>query len=139
MSAYKPNNVASLAAQMRAIFSAAVLQVGLRGATRMWNNVIRAQNPRRGRPRKSVLSSSDAFILEIYDALLSDPNPKALPRHLSILLKANDRTRYQSVQAEAVEKRIRRLVADRDAGTLQREDRGDQLARYKLIPRSRGQ
>jgi hypothetical protein len=122
--------LAVLADKMRELFAAAIERVGPAEAISLWTQTLKEPRRKRGRPPRSVLSGWDALLLEIYDKLVNDPRPETLPRHLGIIFCQNSR-RFQSPQA--VERKLRRLLAERKAGKLIREKReGIAIPRYRL-------
>ncbi len=128
----------SLSDEMWKLFWAAVEQVGLEQASRLWTATLDEHTRKRGRPARSVLSSWDALLLEVYDRMVTDPNPATLTRHLGMSFYESSKGRYQS--PEAVERRLRRRLAERKAGNLVREAReGYGVPRYRVRPPSRGQ
>lgn len=133
----RAERLANVATQTREFFSAVVEQAGLDEATRIWSETLRKHLPRkRGRPHKVVLSGWDALFLEIYDVVVTDPNPETVPRHLGRFFHQFKPSEFHS--SKAAEKRIRRLLKLREASQLEREDRGDLTARYRRSP-PRGQ
>jgi hypothetical protein len=133
----RAERLALVAELIREIFSTAVEKVGEADARRLWVDILNERKRKRGRPRKSKLSGWDALLLEMYDALKADPDPETLVRHISIAFHQGNPEQYHS--AQAVERRLRRLLADRSAGKLLREKGAGAIPRYKVIPRSRGQ
>jgi hypothetical protein len=130
--------LASVAELIRESFSTAVEQGGEAEARRLWVEVLNDGKRKRGRPRRSSLSGWDALLLAVYDGMKDDPNPETLVRYLGIFFHQQfDSKQYHS--AQAVERRLRRLLADRAAGKLLREETGGALGRYTVVPRSRGQ
>jgi hypothetical protein len=132
----RAQRLASVEKLIREIFARAVEQVGEAEARRLWVEVLNKGKRKRGRPRKSSLSGWDALLLAVYDELKADPNPERLVRHMGSFFHENKPSEYHS--AQAVERRVRRLLADRAAGKLLREEGGGPVARYTVVPRSRG-
>ncbi len=129
----RSRRIATLRTVMADLFYAAVEQVGNDEAERLWNNVSRGTQRRRGRPTKEELSGWDALLLEMYDELKNDPNPERLVRYLAWFFHENNPTRYKHASREALEKRIRRLIKDRDSGKLIRQSSTQAIPPYKVV------
>jgi hypothetical protein len=126
----------AVAALLRKAFEAAVEQLGQDDAKRVWRNVLRTNSSKRGRPVKNELSGWEALYLEIYDEMANDPHSDTLIRYLgSALYKHNKRQKHAS--PAALERRLRRLIAEIKSGKLIREDGPDGL-KYTRGPHRRG-
>jgi len=110
------DSTAAVTRQVREAFKAAVEQLGTDAARQIWLAAMSSYSPKRGRPPKRELSHTDQWLLRVYDALVDDPNPRSLPRHLGIIFNRLHPRRYHS--AVAVERQLRRLLKARREGRL---------------------
>jgi hypothetical protein len=112
----RAKRVSAVTQLAREVFTAAVTQLGMNDAKKVWEDVSRRK---RGRPNKSELSGWDPLLLEMYDQLSGDPNPQTLIRHMAKFLYDNNHRiptrRHWFASPEAIERRIRRLLAERSA------------------------
>jgi len=114
-------------------FVAAVDQLGLDDARRVWNQISSGKK-RRGRRPKYELSTSDTRILFVWEGLMkNEPSPETLISFLARVLHERYPKQYKHIDCKSLERRIRILVKDLKEGRLVRE--GDE---YKMVPRSRG-
>jgi hypothetical protein len=134
----RTERVAAVSQRVREVFAEAVAQLGMRDAKRIWNDAVSNHKRKRGKPKKSERSGWDGVFLEFYEQSAADPHPETLIRELAQFFYRANRVlpkerRFASPQA--IEKKIRRLVADRKGGKLKRVG----TAEYKYVSRSGGQ
>lgn len=124
-----------LRARIRELCAAAVELEGVEGAQKLWEEALRDHRPKRGRPRKAEISPQETLILVVYDGVKDgDRNPSTLISYLAKEFSTGQKPRdgwkgWQS--AAALERQLRRLLKDREAGKLIREETGHALPRYR--------
>ncbi len=105
----------ALMALVDEVFCVAIRHCGDDGARYVWKA---ASKGKRGRPKGQRMNpDADATLLIAYDGFVTDcdeTHRKALPRRLAALLKRHRPTDYPAT-VEFIEKRIRRLLKDREA------------------------
>jgi hypothetical protein len=125
---------AEVTARLEKAFAAAVDQLGLDDARRVWGQVSSSHKRRRGKPRKRELSILDRWFLIFWeDWMKDDPNSKTVITVLAGVLHKHAPKLFMHIQRESLERYIRKLVKDLKEGRIIRD--GDD---FKMAPRSRG-
>jgi hypothetical protein len=127
----KHNALTALERRIRETCSAAVELFGVEAASRIWNDALRVHKSRRGRPQKNELRDWDRVMLSAYLTLKNDPHPETLVRHIAGFHFENNIGKWQS--RESLEKRIRRLVDEYEAGKWRREEHPGMLPPYRYV------
>ena len=110
----------AIESRIRETYAEAVRILGLEAANCVWENTQRRQQRNRGRPRIKEISPFEALILYLYDELKKDPDPPYLVRFLALeFFRQKRRLGWKEWQSpQALERKIRRLLNDREAGKL---------------------
>jgi hypothetical protein len=113
-------------------FQAAVDQLGLDDATRIWNQIPSSKKRRRGRPPKLELLPDEISFLKMYELIDPDSNRRAQIRIIAKVLHIWDPDRYRHVMVKSTESKLRNLVKSLEEGSIVRVGNS-----YKMIPRRR--
>jgi hypothetical protein len=101
--------------------SFAVEQLGAEQALTEWERAANAVRRKPGRPPRTKLSMTDWVLLLFYDNLRSNPterHPETIPRYLGQLLMQRAPQGVHIQSADAVERRLRRLLKARRDGKI---------------------
>jgi hypothetical protein len=101
--------------------SFAVEQLGAEQALAEWERAAKVVRRKPGRPPKAKLSMTDWVLLVFYDGLRSNPterHPETIPRYLGQLLMQRAPQGIHIQSADAVERRLRRLLKARRDGKI---------------------
>lgn len=112
---------------------AAIQELGADAAGKVWLEALQPSGKKRGRPRKEIVRGWDAAILAIYDELIREPTPKGLIRYMARSFYENKSSHCRWQSPAALERRIRRLLSDRAAGLLVKEERPEGIPFYRRV------
>jgi hypothetical protein len=118
------------------VFAETVAQLGAKEAKRVWRTLLADTTGKRGRPKKSELLGWDTLLLTLYDRISAKDGPKKAVSILARGLVENKHPQYKRFTRETLEKRIRRLIRQRQTGELTAVPNPQGVFLYKLTPRT---
>jgi hypothetical protein len=128
---------AAIAASLRRTFEALVEQLGPDAAKRAWRMVLRPNAAPAGRPAKTVLLNWEKWYLEFHHEMANDPDESISIGHMArFFYETNKRAQHHS--RAALEKKLRRLIEEKNNGLIVRDESPEGRVTYKRVPRSRG-